>query len=269
MRDRAVVGMIRRGLAFGLMALALSACSRSTPISTGHKSGSAGGAPGTSNAPAPSGDNANSGMGSWGARQRTGSSNELTVAANTIYLRRQQAINPLRTGLEMLAAKRFDDALISFQVIDRNDPVTQVLIARVKHQIELEKIAAAVVNDVQAILDDDKPEEAAKLAERTLRLCGATSLAERLMNLKRQADALLVAMNQPASVKEEKSQDKNAEREERIARLRHDAGIEKDKRLALLDLEQAVRLGGDAETRSLYTKAAENWSRYQSIVADA
>jgi len=262
--------MRRDGLMIGLLTLALSACSRHSPTATENGSGSSVGNAGLSAPSAARRGNGNRlGNPTGDERSRPVAPADLFPNTSASDLRRQQfRIATFRTGLEMLAAHRFEEALITFGAIDHVDPIVQSLMSRSKRQWEREAIAAAITNDIQGVLDAGKPDEAAKLAVQTLRQFGATGAASRLLTLKRQADALIAAA-EPSPLEAGGPRPADAIRDERLNRLRHEAEQEQDKRIALLDLEQAIRLGGKEEIRSLYLKACQELRRYDQARAAA
>src|SRR5207237_868630 len=101
-------------------------------------------------------------------------------------------------------------------------------IDKVKKLIDEQKAAEQTQRDVQAVLDDGKAEEAAKLASAGLRQYGGGDAAEALARLKREADALAAA---PI--------DDGAARRARFAREGDDAVRDRNLRAAVIAYEQA------------------------------
>lgn len=101
-----------------------------------------------------------------------------------------------------LAAGKYAEALTALEAaraIDKTDQV-QREIDRVRALLDQQAGAARAIADIRAVLQDGKPDEAARLAGQALILYGASESAAELAQLKRQADALVAAQgNEPAA----------------------------------------------------------------------
>jgi hypothetical protein len=205
---------------------------------------------------------------------RAGGAGETRPALLAADLNFQQfASVPLSQGLNLMAEHRYEEALSAFGAI--ND---SVLIPRVKRRMEDEAIAAALADDIEAILEDGNPEEASRLAAKSLELqrFGDTDGADRLVGIKRRADAL-IAVGLGISGTGSKPTAAGAglaasEREAFVNRFRRefeDAEQEHNRRLALLALEQVARYAGDDRSKSEYTEFCRKMDQYDLAHARA
>ncbi|HLW65574.1 MAG TPA: hypothetical protein VKS79_09670, partial [Gemmataceae bacterium] len=158
----------------------------------------------------------------------------------------------LAQGLDLMADRKWDDALAAFESARgfKDTLTVDAAIARVKQHIEEEIAAERVATDIQTILDDGRAEEAAKLANDAVQQYGETRFAEKLISLKRQADALVAA---PATDKKEQF--------DRLKASYLAARKDNQLRAAALALEQALQFADDAELKKeldeLHTKLAQ------------
>src|SRR5262249_53704384 len=109
---------------------------------------------------------------------------------------------------------------------------------KLKQRIELQTAAERTVQDIQAVLDGGRAEEAARLAAAALQQFGGTDSAAVLTRLKLQADALL------ATRVNDQTERRNRFRQEADAALR-----DRNLRAAALAFEQALQLGDDPGLR--------------------
>jgi tetratricopeptide (TPR) repeat protein len=101
----------------------------------------------------------------------------------------------LLEALNQIADKKYAEALVSLGTARALQDTEQVHqeIDRVKNLIEQQAVAARTAQDIKAVIDEGKPEEAARIAAAGLEQFGPTDEADKLAQLKRQADALAAA----------------------------------------------------------------------------
>jgi hypothetical protein len=166
----------------------------------------------------------------------------------------------LAQGLDLMADRKWDDAIAAFETARgfKDTPTVQAAITRVKQHIDEEVAAERVATDIQTIIEDGRPEEAAKLANDAVQQYSETRSAEKLTSLKRQADALVAA---PAT-----------EKKEQFNRLR-DAYLaaRKDNQLraAALALEQALQFADDADLKKELDDLRATLKQYDDLRAKA
>jgi tetratricopeptide (TPR) repeat protein len=127
-------------------------------------------------------------------------------------------------------------------------------IDKVKKLIEQQKAAEQTQRDVQAVLNDGKADEAAKLAAAGLQQYGGGDDAGPLAQLKRQADALAAAGASDA-----------AARRDRLVREGDDAMRDKNLRAAVIAYEQALQAGDDPALRGRLDEVRATVSRYDDL----
>jgi tetratricopeptide (TPR) repeat protein len=95
-----------------------------------------------------------------------------------------------------LSQGKYAEALAAFEAAKAINPtdVVQREIERVRAVVDQQNGAAKAIADIRAVLQDGKPEDAARLANQALLLYGSSENAAELAQLKRQADALLTAV---------------------------------------------------------------------------
>jgi tetratricopeptide (TPR) repeat protein len=166
----------------------------------------------------------------------------------------------LSRGLDLLADRKWDEALAEFETARsfKDTPTVQAAIGRVKQHLEEERSAERVAIDIQALIEDGRAEEAAKLATDAVQQFSETRSAEKLMSLKRQADALVAA---PAADKKEPF---NRLKEQYLA-----AKKENNLRAAALALEQALELADDADLKKELDGLRNTLSQYDELRAKA
>jgi tetratricopeptide (TPR) repeat protein len=149
----------------------------------------------------------------------------------------------LLDAVSHLAERRYVEALAALEFAKSIQDTEQVRqeIVRVKLRLEREAAAQRTAQDIQIVLKDGKPEDAARLATGGLQQFGDSDAADQLARLKRQADALIAAQGE----------DQLAKR----ARFRAEAEAavrEKNIRAAAIAFEQALALGDDPTLRAQY-----------------
>jgi tetratricopeptide (TPR) repeat protein/predicted small lipoprotein YifL len=147
----------------------------------------------------------------------------------------------LADALTQLADQKWPQALEAFEAARRfNDSdFVKGEIAKLKLRIDQEAAAEKTVRDIETILDEGKPGDAAKLAQDALREYGGGSVSPQLVKLRLQADAL-----QLASAQESAENRYDRYRAEGEAALK-----EQNLRAAALALEQAVQARQDARVK--------------------
>ena len=101
----------------------------------------------------------------------------------------------LLDALGFLADKKYNQALLSLETarsIQDTEMVRQQ-IGKVKALMDQQIAAEKSVQDIQTVLDQGKPEDAAKLSTAALQQFGGTDAAPALSQLKQEADAVTVA----------------------------------------------------------------------------
>src|SRR5262245_11584661 len=156
-------------------------------------------------------------------------------------------------AFDLIAEKKFDEALASFETARkaRDTETVRREIERLKLRIDQESAADKTTSDIQTILAEGKPEDAAKLAAEALLRFGDGPDGERLASLKRQAEALLAASA--------------GDRRTHLTRYRQEADTalrEKNLRPAALALEQALAQGDDADLRRQLDEVRTKLTRY-------
>lgn len=160
-------------------------------------------------------------------------------------------------GLEATAARNWKSALSYFEIakgIDNTDFV-QSQIAYLKGRIEADDAAKTTAKDIEAVLNDGKGEDAAKLAAEALKEFGDGDDAEKLIALRLQAEAVRAA---------EKAEQADA----RYARFRKEgeqALADKNLRAAALAFEMALLARDDAELKKTYDGVRVKLDQYDAL----
>jgi hypothetical protein len=104
----------------------------------------------------------------------------------------------LADALTLLADQQWPQALEAFEAARRfNDSdFVKGEIAKLKLRIDQEAAAEKTVRDIEAILEEGKPADAAKLAQDALREYGGGNVSPQLVKLRLQADAIQLASAQ-------------------------------------------------------------------------
>ncbi len=159
----------------------------------------------------------------------------------------------LLEALGKMADRNYADALAALDRARDAQDTEQVRfeIDKVKRLLDQQKEAEQTQRDVQTVLNDGKPEEAAKLAAAGLQQYGGGDGAEPLAQLKRQADALAIAQV-----------DDGAARRTRFAREGDDALRNNNLRAAVIAYEQALQVGDDPDLRARLDDVRGTVSRY-------
>ncbi len=159
----------------------------------------------------------------------------------------------LLDALGKMADRNYADALTALDKARAAQDTEQVRfeIEKVKRLLDEQKAAEQTQRDVKAVLDDGKPDEAAKLAAAGLQQYGGGDAAAPLAQLKREADALSAA-----------TVDDGATRRARFAREGDDALRDKNLRAAVIAYEQALQAGDDATVRARLDDTRATVARY-------
>jgi tetratricopeptide (TPR) repeat protein len=158
----------------------------------------------------------------------------------------------LLEALNLLAEKKEAEALSALETAKKAQDTDQVQqeIERLRAVIARRDAAAATVQNIRAVLDDGRFEEASKLASDALAEYGGSDQADELLKLKRQADALLGAKSDAG------------DRRKRF-RAEADAALDaKNLRGAAAALEQALQDGDDADLRKQLDDVRDRLKRY-------
>jgi TolB-like protein len=155
------------------------------------------------------------------------------------------------SAVNLLADRKLADALAALETAQKAQDTEQVRreIARVKRRIEADKAAERTARDIQAVLNDGKPEEAARLAAAALREFADTESAAAIARLNWQAEALVTLPLDPPA---------------RAARF-HAEGDEwrtaNQPRVAVVAYEQAAA-AGDTTVRKRLVELEATLARY-------
>jgi hypothetical protein len=166
----------------------------------------------------------------------------------------------LALGLDQMADHKWEDALAAFETARnfKDTATLQAAIARVKQHIDEEVAAEHVATDIQTIIEDGRAEEAAKLANDAVQQYGETRFAEKLISLKRQADALAAA-----STNDKKGQF------DRLKETYLAAKQDNQLRAAASALEQALQFGEDADLKKELDVLHDRLNRYDALRVQA
>jgi tetratricopeptide (TPR) repeat protein len=159
----------------------------------------------------------------------------------------------LLDALNLMAERRHAKALTALEAARALQDTEQVRqqIERLKVVIDRQAAVDRLAQDIQTVLDAGKPDEAARLATGGLQQYGDTDAADRLIQLKRQADALLAAQVS------DRTADRNRLRQEAEAAL-----AAKNLPAAALAYDQALQYGGDPALRRQRDDCQDTLGRY-------
>src|SRR5947209_2602946 len=146
----------------------------------------------------------------------------------------------LLDALNLAADGKLADALAALEAARAAQDTEQIRqqIERMKGRIAQKAAAEQTVADIQTVLKDGKPEEAAQLATAGLQQYGGSDAAAALTQMKQQADALTAA--QP---------EEQAARQKRF-RLEGEAAFrDSNLRAAAVAFDQALQYGDDPDLR--------------------
>lgn len=162
----------------------------------------------------------------------------------------------LANAMELLSERKFDEALAAFEMANSiiTTQTTQLAIERLIKRKDSETYAEQAANNIQVIIDEGKPEEAAKLAGEALRQFENTEVFDKLAALKRQADALL-----PVQADDRKA------RFEHFKKEFDEAMKAGNKRGAVVALEQALQNGEDDALKSKLDQLIGDLKRYDQL----
>lgn len=163
----------------------------------------------------------------------------------------------LAEAIGFLAERKWNDALAAFETareIDETDFV-KAEIAKLKERIDQDGTTKATVKNLETVINEGKAEEAVKLASDALKEFGDGDDANKLVQLKLQADALL-------SVQKDEANDARHNR----FRAEGDAALrEKNLRAAALAFEQALLAREDAELQKAYEDIRDKLDKYDAL----
>ena len=168
-------------------------------------------------------------------------------------------------ALALVADQKLPEALAALEKARAVQDTEQVRreIARLKVRLDARAAAERTALDIQTVLTDGKPEQAALLATAALQEFGGSEASENLARLKRQADALVAAP---------------LDQQTRLARFRQEAeqaARSNNLRAAVLAYEQVAALGADDalsrrldELRTTLTRYDDNRRRAAELRRD-
>jgi colicin import membrane protein len=191
---------------------------------------------------------------------------ELRVPAAPEISKQEKYDAALREALTLMGDRKLDLALAKMEVAQAYQDTEQIRleIEKVKGLIAQRAAAERTAQDIQTVLNEGKPEEAARLATASLQQYGQTDAAEQLAKLKRQVDALTAAQI-----------DDVAARRQRFRQEGEAALAEKNLRAAVIAFEQALQNGEDPalrqrldETRATLTRYDDNCRRAAELRRD-
>ncbi len=150
----------------------------------------------------------------------------------------------LLEAVDHLAERKYKDALAALEKAKgyQDTEAVRAEIDKVRAVLEQEAAAERAVQDVKAVLDDGKADEAARLAGAALSQYGGGDRADDLSKLKQEAEAVVTA-----------AQDDTATRRAALKAEADAALRDNNLRAAAVALEQAVALGDDADLRGRLT----------------
>ncbi len=159
----------------------------------------------------------------------------------------------LLDALNLMAERKHTQALAALEAARAAQDTEQIRqqIERLKAVIDRQAAVDRLAQDIQTVLDAGKPDEAARLATGGLQQYGDTDAAERLIQLRRQADALLAVQAT------DRTADRNRLRQEAEAAL-----AAKNLPAAALACDQALQYGDDPALRRQRDECQDALSRY-------
>jgi tetratricopeptide (TPR) repeat protein len=159
----------------------------------------------------------------------------------------------LLDAFNLLADRKYAEALNSLETAQSVQDTEQVRreIDKVKAVVAQQAAAERTARDIQAVLNEGKADEAAKLGTQALQQFGGTDLADDLGKLKREADAVAAAPVDDRAARQARFRDEAA------AALR-----DKNLRAAAIACEQALQAGDDPELRRQYDDVRAALARY-------
>ncbi len=178
---------------------------------------------------------------------------DLPAAAAPALTQAEKYDDALIDALGLMADRKYAEALTALEAARRAQDTEQIRaeIDKVRRLIDQEKAAEKTQSDIQTVLKDGRPDDAAKLAGDALQTYGGTDVAEPLEKLKRQADAVAAAQVDDGRARRERF------RAEADAALR-----DKNLRAASISLEQALQYGDDPSLRTQYDQVRASLARY-------
>jgi tetratricopeptide (TPR) repeat protein len=162
----------------------------------------------------------------------------------------------LGQGLDLMADGKWEEALTAFETAKsiQSTPTVVAALARVEQHLEMDRAAERIATDIQTILEEGRADEAAKLAADALQQYSETKFADKLANLKRQADALVTS---PMGDKKDAF---NRFKDQYLA-----AKKENNLRAAALALEQALQSGDDDDLKKELDSLHDTLSQYDDL----
>lgn len=159
----------------------------------------------------------------------------------------------LLDALNLMAERKYPKALAALEAARAVQDTEQIRqqIERLKVVIDRQAAVDRLAQDIQTVLEAGRPDEAARLATGGLQQYGDMDAADRLIQLRRQADALVMAQ----------ATDRTADR----SRLRQEAEAAlaaKNLPAAVLAYEQALQFGDDPALRRQRDECQDALNRY-------
>ncbi len=164
----------------------------------------------------------------------------------------------LGQALNFQAEQKWIQALDAYQTAQtfKDSEFVRSEIERLKLRVDQEASANKTVQEIESILEDGKPAEAAKLAQAALKEFGDGNIADQIVKLNLQADALANA-------------DATESVEDRFVRMRNTGAAalaDNNLRAAGIAFEQALQIkANDLDVRSKYDQIQGQLSKYDAL----
>jgi tetratricopeptide (TPR) repeat protein len=187
-------------------------------------------------------------------RTTTSPSADEVVASLPEPTKQQLYEQALHEAIDFLADRKYKDALTALEKAQKyqDTGTVQREIDKVRTVLAQEAAADKAVQDVRTVLDDGKPEEAARLAGSALSQYGGGDKAEDLARLKQEAEAIVTAAAPDETAVRRTSLKAEAER----------AIEDRNYRTAAVSLEQALALGDDPVLSKQLTEVRDKLQTY-------
>lgn len=174
--------------------------------------------------------------------------------------RQQKFEAALQRAMELLADKKYEEALVALEAARSfgDSEIVQLALERTQQKLDREKAAEQTAADIQAVLDDGRAEDAAKLAADALQSFGDTSNAATFAKLKNQADAIVAVQV--------------GDKTKRLERFRTEYESAKkvnNLRAAALSLEQALQISEDELLKKQYDEIRTTLTAFDQLTAEA
>ncbi len=236
--------MRRICLAMLLAAGLLASCSRKVPVAVVLDDGDSKEAKASLVAGGPAGEK---------AREDPAKIVDALVASLTEPTKQERYDALLLDAFNLLADRKYAEALNSLETAQAIQDTAQVRheIDKVKAVLAQQAAAERTARDIQAVLNEGKADEAAKLSTQALQQLGGTDLADDLAKLKREADAVAAA-----------AVDDRAARKARFQAEAEAALRDQNLRAAVIAFEHALQAADDEALRRQYEDVRATLARY-------